>query len=196
MGDWVDALATPQHTHMCTHTLFIYSNIPPSTCHGCVGCYSRTEACFQPCDSAGLIKEHISICSHSASAQCLPIKHTRCTHTKCTMNHTHFSSCVSLCHQWRDKLTWQWSVGRDRSVCSDLRTWSGLWPSCFMAWLMGYRWGLTLVSRSHERIWSHCRQVAHMCVCLSAHGDIWSQRSTCILNNSFSQQGTLALTAI
>lgn len=65
---------------------------------GCAGCYSRTEACFQPRDSAGLIKEHISICSRSASALSLPIKHT------CTQNHNCSTSSVALCHPQRKNL--------------------------------------------------------------------------------------------
>lgn len=54
------------HTHSRAHT----HTLAPRTRCDCGGCYSRTEARFKPRDSAGLIKEHISICSHSASTQC------------------------------------------------------------------------------------------------------------------------------
>lgn len=38
---------------------------PITLLRGRLGCYSWAEAWFQPPDSVGLIKEHISICSHS-----------------------------------------------------------------------------------------------------------------------------------
>lgn len=63
-GWWNGSMLRLLHNRL-THTYSV-------SVASCAGCYSRTEACFQPCDSAGLIKEHISICSHSASARCLP----------------------------------------------------------------------------------------------------------------------------
>lgn len=93
-GRWVDALATQQQTalaHVHTHTLALSTR-----CEG-GGCYSRTEARFKPRDSAGLIKEHISICSHSASNQCSLYRlHKTHTHEN-TITRACFSfPCLSL----------------------------------------------------------------------------------------------------
>lgn len=82
--------------YTCINTQVIHTNIAPYTHAGSARCYSRTEACFQPCDSVGLIKEHISICSYSASTHSPPIEHTRRSHTH-TKSHTLYHS-VALYH--------------------------------------------------------------------------------------------------
>lgn len=146
---------TCTRAHTQTHTLTFHLTHTHKH-YGCAGCYSRTEACFQPCDSAGLIKEHISICSHSASAQCLPIK---CTHT-----HTHTqSSSVSSCHLQGDK-----KLDSRQAQINMLWLKDMIWPltelSCDLTNEVQTRFDL--VAQSHYRIWGHCRQDIH-CVCVN-----------------------------